>query len=1049
MTSKKGPKKPPQKPEPEDDGHISHGAIAWMAGHPVAANLLMLVCIFGGLYLLNSTTKEVFPEFALDTVSVSVSYPGASPEEVEQGIVLALEDAVNDVEGIGEVTSRAGEGSASLTAEVLDSDEVMRVSQDIKTAVDRINSFPDDAEDVTVTIDSRQREVLSVAVYGDVGNRTLREAAEMIRDILDQDKDIGGVEMEDARDLEIHIEIPQARLRRYDLSLQDVSAIIRNTALELGGGALDTPAGEVLVRMTERRDYARQFADIPLITLANGSQVRLGDVAEISEGFEDSDRFAYFDGKPALLLDVYRTGGQTPVGVSRVVHERLDELRAGLPGGIELAIRNDRSDLFEQRAALLMKNGVIGLILVICFLSVFLDMRLAFWVSMGIPISFLGAFLLFPFTGATINIISMFAFLIALGIVVDDAIVVGENIYHYRQKGLKPLRAAIVGASEMASPVTVSILTNIVAFVPLMFVPGQMGKVFSIIPVVVISTFVLSLLESLFVLPAHLRFGQRPRGGTGLRARVARLQDGFSGRFRGFVENGYAPFLERVIRGRYVVAALFLTVLVISAAYVKSGRMGMTLFPRVESDYAYVSATLKVGAPFSTIAAVHNRLVGAAEELVAENGGDALSEGIFSRVNENSLSVRIYLTEPDVRPVTTKDLTQMWRERVGEIPGLENISFQSNRGGPGSGAALTVELSHRDTDVLDRASVFLAEALAEFPNTKDIDDGSAQGKKQFDFKMKPLGYTLGLTTESVARQVRAAFYGIQTIRQQRGRNEVTVMVRLPEDERIREYNLMNLMLRAPDGTEVLLRDVVTMEEGRAYTTINRRNGRRIVNVTADVDPPSQAGQVLAALERDTFPELVRRYPGLTYGFEGRQADIRESVTSLMYGLVAILFVIYAILAVLFSSYGQPLMVLIAIPFSAIGAMIGHLIMGYSLSVMSLFGLLALAGVVVNDSLILVDYANRKRRGGDNMHDALLKAGMQRFRPIVLTTATTFFGLAPMILETSRQARFLVPMALSLGFGIVFATMITLILVPALYMMIEDLRALMRKLHPAR
>ena len=1025
----------------EEIEEAGKGPIAWMAAHSVAANLLMLICLAGGFFLLTKTTKEVFPTFTLDTVSISMSYPGASPEEVEQALVLALEDAVRDVDGVGEITSSAREGSASLTIEVLDPDEMIRISQDIQSATDRISTFPVEAEDLTISVNSRRRDVMELALYGNLNEHALREAAEQLRDRLQANPDIGPVELTGVKDMEIHIEISQADLRRYNLTLPEISSRIQTIALELGGGSLKTDRGEILVRMSERRDYAREFQNIPIITMDNGSQVLLGDIATINEGFEDSFNSATFNGKPAILMDVFRIGDQTPSGVAGAVYKELEDMSSFLPEELKIGIADDDSKLFEQRAELMLKNGMFGLILVIIFLALFLDIRLAFWVAMGIPISFMGAFLVFPATDFTINIISMFAFIIALGIVVDDAIVSGENIYSYRQLGYGRLKAAVEGAKEIAIPITMSVLTNVIAFIPLLFVPGIMGKVFSVIPIVVTAVFLFSLIECLFVLPAHLTFKKAEENENRRLRHFINFQKGFNRRFSVFVNKYYGGLMRAAVRQRYLTFALFMAVLIGFGGYVFSGRMGMQLFPRVESDYAFASATLKLGAPEERINAISQLLVDAAQKVIEENGGEDLSTGIYATINGNSTEVRAFLSDPEIRPISTAKFTQIWREKVGELPGVDTLAFQSNRGGPGSGAALTVELSHRDTRVLDEAAVRLAEALDEFPMTKDIDDGSAQGKQQYDFKMKELGYTLGLTTADVARQVRASFYGSEAFKQQRGRDEIRVLVRLPKDERESEYALKNLIIRAPDGSEVLLRDVVTMTQGRAYTAINRRDGRRNIQVKADVDPPEQSNRVIAALKKEALPELQQRYPGLTYSFEGRQAEIRDSVTSLFWGLFAVLFVMYALLAILFGSYVQPFMVLIAIPFSAIGAVIGHFIMGYSLSVMSLFGMLALAGVVVNGSLVLIDFSNRKREKGMAMGEALQESAIQRFRPILLTTLTTFVGLAPMIFETSRQAKFLIPMAISLGYGILFSILVTLLLIPALYMIIEDIKNL--------
>jgi multidrug efflux pump subunit AcrB len=1022
---------------------IKPGPILWAASHPVAANLMMIIFIVGGLLLCAKSTKEVFPNFSLDNVIITMSYPGASPAEIEQGIILPIENAIDNIDGLGDITSSAMEGYGSVTAEILNTDETIRILQDVKTATDRITTFPVDAEDLSISINEQRRDVVDVIVYGDIDETALRTAAEQIKETLERDKNIGAAEFAAARDYQIHIEIPQENLRRYNLTLPEVSAIIRETAIELGGGSLKTDSGEILVRMNERRDTAIDFRNIPIVKLDNGAQLLLKDIAKVSDGFDNSNKYAYFNGKPALRIGISRVGDQTPTGVSSTVKKHVEILNESLPDDLQIAILNDRSIMFEQRAALLIKNGIFGLILVIILLALFLDVRLAFWVSLGIPISFLGSFLLFPATFFTINMITMFAFIISLGIVVDDAIVSGENIYHYRQKGYSPLKASVTGAREIAVPITVSIITNIVAFMPMFFVPGMMGKVFSFIPIVVISVFIISLIESLFILPAHLTFKKADDMHRGILKYLIKWQKGFAVHFQNFIDNRYKPFLKVIIKYRYLTLASFLAVMMFFAGFVLSGKMGMQLFPRVESDFAFAEATLKVGAPLSEAEKVEEALIAAAQNVINQYGDEELSEGIFSSIEENKITVRAYLTGADVRPIGTMKFTNLWREALPPLAGLETLSLTATRGGPSSSAVLTVELSHSDTDVLDIAAIKLANVLEDFSSTKDINDGSAQGKRQFEFKITDLGHTLGMNTRDIARQVRAAFYGSEVFKQQQGRNEVRVLVRLPEEQRSSQYFLKNLIIHTPKGDEVLLRDVVTMEETRAHTAINRNNGRRVIQVQSDVNPPSQAGRIIASIKKGILPELQQRYPGLTYSFEGRQAEMRDSIISLMIGLGAVLFVMYAILAVLFGSYAQPMMVIIAIPFSAVGAVVGHLIMGYSLSVVSMLGMLALAGVVVNDSLLLIDFANRKRNEGIIMVDAVMQASLQRFRPIILTTMTTFVGLMPIMFETSRQARFLIPMALSLGYGIIFATLLTLVLIPALYLIIEDIKSLIR------
>ncbi len=1017
---------------------MPRGPISWMAGHSVTANLLMLVLLIGGLIMGFRIKKEVFPDFDSDIVNIQVAYPGASPEEVERGILLAIEEAVQDVEGIKEVTATANEGSGTVRVEVLEGEDTQQVGQDIKNEVDRITSLPEEAEEARVTVAKHKRYVVSLALFGDQSEWVLREMAELVRDRLLQDPQITQVEMVGVRAYEMSIEISQATLRAYNLTLTSVAQSLRQAAVELPGGAIKTTSGDILVRVKERRDYAREFGKIPIITTNQGTQVLLEQIADIRDGFEETDNYVTFNGKPAVMIEVYRVGDQTPTAVSRAAHAKIKEIQQQLPKGLSLEARNDRSDIYRQRLDLMLRNGFLGLGLVFVLLAVFLEARLAFWVSLGIPISFFGSMLILPNMGVSINMISMFAFIVTLGIVVDDAIVVGENVYFHRQSGAGWYTAAVNGAREITLPVIFSVLTNMVAFMPLFFVPGFMGKVFRQIPIVVISVFAISLVESLFILPAHLGH-QRTRRPSGL----ARRQQRFGAAFSRIVNKKYGPFLARALRWRYLTLALGVAVLLVALGFIRSGRMGFELAPKVESDYARVTAKLPYGTAVQKTEKVQQFLIDTAKTVVAQNGGERLSEGIYAKLDGNTSMVQIYLTPPKERPITTAQLTALWRKRAGEIPGLESLKFESDAGGPGRGSAMSVELSHRDIGVLERASADLAEALAFYPDAVDIDDGFSPGKQQIDFKIRPEGESLGLQSREVARQVRNAYYGAEVLRQQRGRNEVKVIVRLPKAERVTEQSLEQMILRTAGGIEVPLREAVDFKRGRAYTTIDRRNGRRVVTVSADARPRARAGQILESVKTDVLPQLQQKYVGLTYSFEGRQADRRESMAALGKGLLMALVVIFAMLAVPLNSYIQPIVIMAAIPFGIVGAIVGHLIMGYSLSVVSTFGLVALSGVVVNDSLVLIDFANRRRQAGATAWVSIHEAALHRFRPIMLTTLTTFGGLTPMIFETSRQARFLIPMAISLGYGILFATVITLVLVPAFYLIIEDMKGLVK------
>jgi len=1020
------------------------GPIAWMVQHRVAPNLLMIACLVGGLLMARRIKQEFLPDFDLDIVQVSVPYPGASPEEVERGIVLVVEEAIRGTDGVKEVTATAREGIGVVRAELFEDVDRQKVYQEIQQEVNRITTFPEDAEEPQVVLLARWREVLTVELYGDVSEWALRELVEQVRDRLLLDPDITQVLLKGVRPYEVHVEVPVENLRAYGLTLDQIAARIAATALELPGGKVETRGGEILLRVTERREWASEFANIPIITTSDGTVLYLRDIAAVRDTFEDTDAMGTFDGARAMGIAVYRVGEETPISVSDAVRRTMAELEPDLPPGVHYSIRSDFSEMYRQRLELLLRNGCLGLTLVMLLLGVFLEVRLAFWVTMGIPTSFLGAFLFLPAMGVTINMVSMFAFIIALGIVVDDAIVVGENIYEYRQRGMGAVAAAVRATRGVAVPVAYSILTNIVAFLPLLALPGFMGKVFRVIPMVVCTVFAISWLEAVFILPAHLAHA-KAGGRTALGRVVHHWQQAFSRGFMRFVTRYYGPLLRTAVRWRYLTVAAGVALLVGVAGYVFSGRIGMILMPRVEADYAFAEATLPVGCPMSQAAAVRDRLERAANAVAAENGGERLLEGVFALVRENVVELRAYLTDPDVRPISTSRFTELWRERVGEIPGIESLRFQADRGGPGGGAALTVELSHRDIAVLDKASARLAEILNGFSNVKDIDDGYTPGKQQLNFTLKPEGYSLGLTVREVARQVRNAFYGAEALRQQRGRSEIKVKVRLPEAQRTSEADIENLLIRTPAGRDVPLRHVANVVRGRAYTDITRREGRRTVTVTADVVPIGDTSKIIATLNSDVLPQLAREFPGLGYSYQGRQADLRESMQKLVATFVLVLLAIYAMLAIPFRSYIQPAIVMMAIPFGLVGAVFGHILMGYDLSVMSMLGIVALSGVVVNDSLVLIDYANGLRREGLSAFEAIARAGIRRFRPIMLTTLTTFGGLAPMIFETSRQARFLIPMALSLGYGLLFATAITLLLVPSLYLITEDAKTAARVL----
>lgn len=1026
-----------------DSRPVKHtGPLAWMIHNRITPNLIMVILLVGGLFMGYRIKQEIYPDFELDYVNIRVPYPGASPEEVEQGIILAVEETVRGIDGIKEVSATASEGGASVSVEILEDADAQRVYQDIQQGLEGISTFPVDAEKPRVSIAARWRWVLSLLVYGDADEWVLRDAAERIRDRLLQSPDITQVDLSGVRDYEIRIDVPQENLRAYGLTLSQIAQTIRQSAIELPGGSIKSQAGEILLRVKDRRDWAREFGAIPIVTTAEGAVLYLRDIAVVSDSFEDSDRIATYEGHSAVGVEVYRVGTQTPISVSTAARAAIEEIRSELPPGIGVAVRSDQAKVYQQRVDLLLKNAYYGLVLVLLALGAFLQLRLAFWVTMAIPTALLGTILFMPAIDVSINMISMFAFIMTLGLVVDSAIVAGENIFEYRSRGMNRIDASIQGVRDVSLAISFSILTNIAAFVPLMYLPGTMGKVWAVVPAVVIIASLISWFAPLFVLPSQLAHSGTSTGG-GFMSRVEHLQGKVSQQLTGFVKGVYSPFLDACIRRRYLTVSICLAVLVVMVAYAASGRMGIVLMAKVESDRAYVTATLPYGSPVSRSIEVRDRLVAVANEVRKEHGGDRLVEGVYARIDGSTVDVALYLTDPDIRPISTAEVTNIWRDKVGMIPGLESLTFESDRGGPGRGASITVELTHRDIGVLSRACSDLAGRLEQFARTRDVDDGYNPGKVQINFRLKAEGQSLGLTSSEVARQVRNAFWGAEALRQQRGRSEVTARVRLPESERVSEYDIEQLLIRTPAGRDVPLYQIAEVSRGRAYTSITRRDGRRNVRVSGNVVPDTETNKILATLRQDILPQLTSDYPGLTWSFRGRQADMAESMDRLYYGFVLALIVIFILLAIPFRSYIQPIIVMMAIPFGIVGALLGHLIMGYAIDLVSMMGIVALAGVVVNNALVMIDYANRRRADGDTPSEAIHGAGTRRFRPIILTTLTTFGGLAPMIFETSRQARFMIPMAISLGYGILFATAVTLILVPCLYLMIEDITAFLR------
>jgi multidrug efflux pump subunit AcrB len=1040
-------------------------SIKWMAHNHVAANLLMMVFIVGGLALGYSIKQEVFPEINLDRIQVSVAYPGAGPDEVEEGIILQIEENIAGIDGIKEINAVAAEGYGVVTAVIRDGEDADIVLQEVKNGVDRIITFPEEAEKPVISKLLTRREVASLVVYGNVSERALREQAEAMRDELLNMNEITQAELGGVRPYEISIEIPEANLQRYNLTLDQVARRIRQASLDLPGGSVKAAGGEILLRTKERRYDGTEYGDIVVLVNQDGSEVQLSNIATIRDSFEETDEYARFRGMPAAMVSVFRVGDEKPTVISDIVHEYMLEKRQTLPESIQVDVWNDTSELFDSRLKLLLKNASLGLILVMVILSMFLQMRLALWVMLGIPISFLGALLFMPSLDVSINMISLFAFIMALGIVVDDAIVVGENIFEHRQQGKSYQQAAVDGAQEVAVPVTFSILTSVAAFMPLIFVEGIMGKFIKVIPFVVISILMVSLVESLFVLPAHLSLGGRKIEKKKSLSSLDRIRKYTVGGLERFVNGPYQSFLKICLEYRFATLAASISLLFLTIGIVKGGIIKFRFMPIVEGDLIRVELEMPRGTPVEQTARIHDYIVdkgiavvddydqergfekSSLRQLYSVVGGTIAQGGPAGGAASSGAhlsNISMLLIPSEQRDFSATDISNRWRRAVGELTGIDSITFTSNL--MHVGANIDVRFAHEDFDILEQSSQRLKDILEEYPGVSDIKDSYPEGKKEVKIKLKPAARTLGITEADLGRQIRSAFYGAEALRLQRGRNEVKVMVRYPEEDRRNLWDFENMRIRTPDGGEIPLLQAAELTEGRGYSVISRADRKRVINVTASVDSSkANAEEIIADLKKTILIELANDYPGLSYDLEGEEKERRDSLVSMGKGFILAMFAIYALLAIPFRSYSQPFLIMAAIPFGMVGAVFGHLIMGFkvsfSLSILSVFGIVALSGVVVNDSLLLIDQVNRNRRQGQELFRALVDGGMRRFRPILLTSLTTFCGLMPMILETSVQAQFLIPMAISLGFGIMFATGITLLLIPTLYLILEDFRSL--------
>jgi len=1035
------------------------GPIAWMAKNGVAANLLMLLLLVAGAISIQQVPTKVFPEFALGAVQVQVEYRGASPEEIEDSVIQPIEEKIKAVEGVDEITATAAEGLGIVTAQLKQGVSASQKVDEIQAEVNRITSLPDRSERPQVSELTNRQRVVELVIYGDAPLASLKEIAYRFEDELAAREAISLVEVSGVRDDEIAIEISKDALRAYDLSLPEIAERIGRNSVDLPAGDVETGGEDILLRVEEQNYSRSEFEDIVLLANGAGAQVRLGDIATVTDGFRDSGLVTQFAGQPAAAVQVFRVGDEQALDIAAEVESYIADQEANLPPGVSVAIWQNEANELRSRLSLLVESAILGAILVIVTLALFLDLRVAFWVSFGIVVSFVGTFAVMGLADLSINQLSLFGFILALGILVDDAVVVGENIYAEREKGKSGIEAAVSGAQRVVRPVVFAILTTMTAFSLLVFLPGTTGKFLYAIPVIVIIALGLSLVESLFILPHHLsgmkdgeEKGRILRAHGKLRAwfdkRLARFREGPLDRAVRFAVAHYMVVMAGVVGLFAVVAVLF------SAGYIK-----FIFFPQIEGQFVTAELEMPQGTPAPVTLAVADYVreagtrvaVGIEQERESKDGEapPPVLEGTYTTIGRapqagqgpgnastpfiqpSLATIRFKLSDPDMREITSRQFQERLREEVGEVAGARSLSYSASL--VSVGAPVVAELSADTEAELQRAVERVRAALSSEAGVVEIRDDLTRGQRELELELLPQARNFGLARQDLAQQARAATFGTEAVRIQRGREEVRVYVRLPQDERDSLEDLADYRIRPPGSrASIPFGEVARINYGSAPSTIDRRDGRRIITVTADVLPGVTTGsEVTATLQREVLPELRQEIPSLDWNFGGEQREQGEVVPALLRNLVLALFAIYALLAVPLRSYTQPLVILSAVPLGLVGAVLGHLLLGLDLTILSLFGIVGLAGVVINDALLLVDFMNERRIAGEEMASAIVEAAKSRWRPILLTSMTTFFGILPLIAAQSVQARFLVPLAASVAFGVLFATFVQMLVVTAL------------------
>ena len=1034
------------------------GPIAYMASNGIAANLLMWGIVAAGLVSLTGLEREAWPTTPFYHIEVSMAYPGATPEEIEESIIVKIEDQVSGLDDVKAVKSVAAPGIASVRVQMDSRTDMARALDDIESAVNRVESFPVGAERPRFREMDNRMSMMRLIVYGDVTERSLKELAYRIEDDLTTLPSVSQVEVSGVRNYEISIEVPLHRLRALGLTLTDVASAIRRSSLDLSAGSINTRESQVRVRTLGQNYDQHDFEEIAVLSARDGTVLRLGDIAKVRDGFQEADLIVRHQNHPALFVEVFRAGGEQVMDVATTVREHLaNEVIPALPDGVGITMWNDESQAYEERADLLLKNGILGLLLVLIALSLFLQVRLALWVVVGLAVSGIGALAVMMAFDVAINTISLFSFVLAIGIVVDDAIVVAEHIQYERNQGTPGVAAAIRGVRRIKVPLTFAVLTSVVAFIPLLFIPGGVGDVWRALPIIMIAMLLVSLVESLLVLPNHLSHLPGPGWvpANAFDRFFSRLQSRVDAQLKRFVQGP----LDRALRFATDRPGVTMTgavgMLVLSISLLPAGIVPTTLADEVEGDIATVVLEMPDGATAPRTYEVAQELEAAGrrviERLSRDRPADApplltgvtVTVGLGSRLEgglnpeptlnpqANIATIEFKLLSAQQRRISTGEVVQAWREEVGVLPYVRGVTF--------SGAIFTLGnpveavLSHPDPDRLIQIADSVVAGLRSVEGVYDIRSDHAPGIPEIQLELRPAARTLGLTLQELAEQARAAFFGAEAVRVQRGREEVRVYARLPEDERNAITDIERYQIRTPGGDEVPIVSVASLSPGVSPSALRRRDGQRVVTVTADVDAAVISGnEANEILEGSILADLVAVYPDLTYTFGGEQQQQLESIDALYRGFAVALIMIFALLAIPLRSYTKPFIIMAVIPFGFIGVILGHWILGVALSAVSFMGIFGLSGVVVNDSLVMIDFIDQKLRNGAAPKTAIVEGAKGRFRPIMLTSVTTFLGFTPLILERAIQAQFLIPFAASLGCGILFITAILMMVVPALY-----------------